>query len=81
MNTEKIRIVTLTLTQSCNLRCKYCYEENRTAQTMIYEAATRIIAEELNKNSVFEEVEFDLFGGEPFLEFDLIKRIVKLPNM
>ena len=42
---------------------------------MTFETAKSIIDRDINDEN-FDEYEFDLFGGEPFLEFDLICRIV-----
>lgn len=68
------RIVTLTLTDACNLSCVYCYEHNRSTKSMGFDTAKRIIDAEFATNDP-ETIEFDLFGGEPFLKFNLIKQI------
>lgn len=76
-NTEKkIKTVTLTLTESCNLACLYCYEMNKSRNTMTFQVAKDIIDYEIENSTGFEGIEFDLFGGEPFLEFKLIQKIV-----
>lgn len=75
MNEKKIKTVTLTLTQSCNLACIYCYEHHKSARVMNVEAAKKIIDYELASSKDFDELEFDLFGGEPFLAFDAMKEI------
>lgn len=74
---DNLRVVTLTLTQNCNLKCSYCYEHHKSKATMSFETAKKIIDEELNRAKDDEEIEFDLFGGEPFLEFPLIKQITE----
>lgn len=68
------RIVTLTLTDACNLACVYCYEHNRTSKSMSFEKAKQIIDYEFSVDDR-RGIEFDMFGGEPFIEFELIKRI------
>lgn len=68
--------VTLLITDDCNLSCIYCYEHNKSANTMDYDLATSIIDRELSEIAVEDRVIIDLFGGEPFLNFDLIKKIV-----
>ncbi len=70
------KIITLTLTQSCNLSCSYCFEANKSGRRMSFETAKGILDRELDDDR-FDEYEIDFFGGEPFLEFDLIKEIVK----
>lgn len=73
----KIKTVTITLTQSCNLACSYCYEHHKSPQTMSLETAREIIDREFADISGAEAIEVDLFGGEPFLEFELIKQITE----
>lgn len=70
------RVVILTLTQACNLACVYCFEHNKTAKKMSYEMAIHIIEQEFSELNEDVILEIDLFGGEPFLEFELIKQIV-----
>lgn len=73
----KIKSVTLTLTQFCNLNCVYCYENNKSTKVMDFDTAKRIIDYESENIGDYEGIEFDLFGGEPFTEFDLIKQITE----
>ena len=75
-SSKKIKTVTLTLTQSCNLACSYCYEHNKSKNVMAFQTAKAIIDREIAESKEFENIEFDLFGGEPFLEFNLIQEIV-----
>lgn len=67
--------ITLTLTEACNLKCYYCYEEQKTTKTMSFKTAKRIIDNELGLKDDFDIMTIDFFGGEPFLEFDLLKTI------
>lgn len=69
------KIITLTLTQRCNLHCSYCFEANKSLKRMDFETAKKIMDEALNDDR-FEEYEIDFFGGEPFLEFELIKKVL-----
>ena len=71
------RSVTITLTEACNLNCTYCYENHKSKNKISLDTAKKIIYKEMTENNGFDEVEFDLFGGEPFLEFELIKEIEK----
>lgn len=70
------RTVTITLTQSCNLNCIYCYEHNKSQNKIDFSTAKKIIDKEFANNRI-DEFEFDLFGGEPFLEFELIQKITE----
>ena len=73
---KRTKTVTITLTQSCNLSCKYCYEEHKRSRSMDFDCAFGIISKELSKTDDYEFVVLDLFGGEPFLQFNLIKKLV-----
>lgn len=71
------QIVSLTVTEDCNLRCRYCYEPNKDRDHHMKTAVARqAIAEYMQAEDGFDEVEFDFFGGEPMLAFDLIRELV-----
>ncbi|HBH0612317.1 TPA: radical SAM protein, partial [Clostridioides difficile] len=69
---------TIFVTEDCNLRCTYCYEGNdKKKENMSYETADKTIDficnKELESNSDYTTIV--LHGGEPFINFDLIKYI------
>lgn len=74
MEKRKERSITLTLTASCNLSCSYCYEHSKCNKMMSFETAKKIIDAEFQKNDD-SDLYIELFGGEPFLAFELIKQI------
>ena len=85
----KSRIVQLTLqvTQQCNLRCAYCaysgiYEGNRThsKKHMDWDTAKKAIDFFFERNSETQRAVVGFYGGEPLLEFDLIKKCVQYVN-
>lgn len=70
---DNVRTITITLTQACNQSCVYCYEHHKSDRQMAFDTAKEIIDRELAVGDVdYERLEFDLFGGEPFLAFDLL---------
>ncbi len=74
-NIENRRSITLTITERCDLACIYCYEHDKTSRQMTFEKAKEILDRELvDLDKYFYSIEF--FGGEPFLNFQLIKQIV-----
>lgn len=74
---EKKQAITLTLTQDCNLRCRYCYEPNKSRDYyMSFDVARQAVIDAMRAKNKYEEVEFDFFGGEPMLAFDLIRELV-----
>ena len=71
------KCITLILTQACNLKCTYCYEHQKSCKTMSFETAKMVLDNEFSKSDGYDLIQIDLFGGEPFLEFDLIKNITE----
>lgn len=63
--------LSLVITRRCNLNCVYCYEKFKSDSVMDLDTAKSAIAECLN-SSGYQFVEIALFGGEPFLEFELL---------
>jgi radical SAM protein with 4Fe4S-binding SPASM domain len=73
------RTVQLHLTDQCNLRCSYCYEDRaqRSSKVMSIATAQEIAARHLNEEGSHERVEFDFIGGEPLLVWDMIVSLVE----
>lgn len=72
---KPLKTITITLTEYCNLACTYCYEHHKTDKSMDFDTLKYVLTKELTDIDQYEKVEFDLFGGEPFVEFELIKQI------
>lgn len=70
------RLVSLTITEACNLNCTYCYEHRKSAARMDIEVAKANLQYEFTHSPDFDEIEIDLFGGEPTLHQDTIKELV-----
>lgn len=78
-NSSYKKTITLTVTEKCDLACVYCYEHKKSANNMALNTAKDIIDRELiNDKSQSYMIEF--FGGEPFLNFELIKKVVDYIN-
>lgn len=75
------RVVTLIITQDCQLACKYCYCVGKNnLHAMDYVTLKRAIdcsCDYLFKNGFKGCVVFDFIGGEPLLEIDLIYQATK----
>ncbi len=73
---EALNTLILKLTNACNYACTYCYdyEPEETATTLDLEIAVRAITEGLALCTRGLQVVFH--GGEPFLAFEHIKKIV-----
>lgn len=68
--------LSLLITEQCNLRCSYCYCDKRRTGTMTFDIARKAIDDAM-KTHVDRPFRLLLMGGEPFIEFDLIKKIVE----
>ena len=82
MYTNKVKSMTLALTEQCNLRCKYCgympkyMDDNYKLKSMPKEVAFKAI-DILMKNSHESELcHLGFYGGEPLLKLDLIKECI-----
>lgn len=73
--------VMLIITEACNFRCSYCYENGNS-----YSAGNKMSLETAKKavDILFSQTPANMkrtclnfFGGEPALEFDLIKKVVE----
>jgi len=65
------------VTHECNLSCGYCYQKHDTSAKMTIETASVVIDWIFdNMPNDTNTVEIGFIGGEPLLEFDLLKEIV-----
>lgn len=77
---DRRRVCMLIVTHDCNLNCTYCYESFKDRKRMDFSMAQRILLREIEfvKNSnEFDELQVDFMGGEPLMNFDLIKDVVE----
>lgn len=78
MNKKNIKYVTFSVTDDCNLMCKYCYFTHKnTKNKMSFEVARKAVDYILTENDflLHDGVVWDFIGGEPTLEMDLIDQI------
>ena len=74
------RTCMLMVTHACNLNCSYCYEPYKQNVHMDLDLAKEIISREarfVNESDDFDELEIDFMGGEPLMNFPLIKAVVE----
>ena len=64
----------LFVTQACNLRCVYCYEE-KTNGYMDEKTAFQAVDWLFRQAGNIKKIYISFFGGEPFLNFPLIKKV------
>lgn len=79
---HRLEGLTLQVTQQCNLRCSYCaysglyYNREHSSERMSVETAMSAIDFLLEHSDEMKELHISFYGGEPLLEFDLIKKCV-----
>lgn len=78
MQDKNIKYITFSVTEDCNLMCKYCYfthknNKNKLTFDVAKKAIDYILSEE--KFLIHDGVVWDFIGGEPTLEMDLIDKI------
>jgi len=68
--------IELNLTFNCNLTCEYCFIREKSQHERMSFATAKKAIDLLMERATYPVVNITLIGGEPLLEFDLIKRIV-----
>lgn len=73
ISNKEINKIKLALTTQCNLACPYCFVEKR-GQEMSFPVAQKAVR--LLINSPGKRKLLSLYGGEPFLKYELLKNII-----
>lgn len=68
---------TLRLTNTCNLNCSYCYQGEKKNKRMTKEIGEKSINYFIDNSYDKEKVWLTFMGGEPFLEYDLMKHLTE----
>ncbi len=81
------RICSLMVTHSCNLNCVYCFEKHKELglRMMSFETAKDILLKEFDlfaqlERDAHERLAIEFFGGEPLVNFKLIKDVYEWVN-
>lgn len=82
--TKRLQGVNLQVTQDCNFRCRYCsfsgsgyYDRTHCNQSMSIDIAKKSIDFLKTNSCEIKNVRIGFYGGEPLLEFPLIKKVVE----
>lgn len=77
LDTNKSLCGWLLITDSCNFRCKYCFV-SKNPSNMTLDIAIETIDKMIlcSKNKCYDNLFITFAGGEPLLNFDLIKKVV-----
>ena len=75
-----IKAMCLNIAHDCNLKCKYCFasqgEYNGERKLMSFDVGRRSIDFVIKNSGPRHNIEIDLFGGEPLMNFEVVKQIV-----
>ncbi|MDD3653517.1 MAG: thioether cross-link-forming SCIFF peptide maturase [Desulfotomaculaceae bacterium] len=76
-----VKALCLHVAHDCNLRCEYCFASkgnySMANKLMPLEVAIKSVDFLINKSGQRKNVEIDFFGGEPLLNFDVVKKTVE----
>ena len=82
--TSYIKALCLNVAHACNLKCKYCFasqgDYNGKSELMSFEVGKKAIDFLIANSGSRINLEVDFFGGEPLLDFDVVKQIVEYGN-
>ena len=77
-----IEMLTLQVTQQCNLRCQYCpysgsyYNRKHSSASMNIEIAKKAVDFYIRHSFDRHELNIGFYGGEPLIQYDLIEEVV-----
>ncbi len=76
-----VKAVCLHVAHDCNLRCKYCFASTgdfgTTRKLMSFETGKKAIDFLIKNSGERKNLELDFFGGEPLMNFDVVKKVVE----
>ena len=80
-NTNVIKALCLHVAHTCNLNCSYCFASQGKYQgdraLMSFEVGKRAFDFLIENSGTRRNLEVDFFGGEPALNFDVVKKLVE----
>lgn len=68
---------TICVTRNCNLKCVYCYQKHKGTMRMDFPTAKKCVDEIFMNvpNYAYDGVLLKFMGGEPLLEFELLRQV------
>jgi uncharacterized protein len=80
MKDAPVKSMCLNIAHDCNLRCEYCFaakgDFGRGRMLMPFEVGKKAIDFLIEKSEGRHNLEVDFFGGEPLMNFEVVKQIV-----
>lgn len=75
------KVIAIWVTTKCNLKCRYCYEGDHIhGESLSFENADKVINFIKKFKEPNERIIIDFHGGEPLINFDVVKYIIKECN-
>jgi uncharacterized protein len=75
-----VKAMCLNIAHDCNLKCKYCFasegEYSGERKLMSLEVGKKAIDFVIKNSGNRHNIEVDLFGGEPLMNFDMVKALI-----
>ena len=73
--------ITINISNACNLNCEYCFEKNKDGKKMDLQTAIDIVEASYKKiTNSSTKFTVNLFGGEPFTNWEVIKGLIDYTN-
>ncbi len=76
-----VKALCLHIAHDCNLQCKYCFASQGNykgkSELMSFEVGKRSLEFLIENSGSRRNLEVDFFGGEPLMNFDVVKKLVK----
>ncbi|MBQ2794080.1 MAG: thioether cross-link-forming SCIFF peptide maturase [Clostridia bacterium] len=80
-NSRVVKALCLHVAHTCNLNCSYCFASqgkyHGERALMSFEVGKRALDFLIENSGTRKNLEVDFFGGEPSLNFDVVKRLVE----
>ncbi len=77
---QVIKAMCLHVAHDCNMRCKYCFGDTGAFEgqrgLLSYETGKKAIDFLLSRSGSRRNLEIDFFGGEPLMNFEVVKQLV-----
>ena len=81
LKTSPVKAMCLHIAHDCNLKCEYCFASKGnfggTPMLMSYDIGRKAIDFIIENSHNRKNIEIDFFGGEPLMNFNVVKQIVE----
>ncbi len=78
-----INQLVLEISETCNFRCRYCHQHSNSSfenKTMSFDVAKKSVDLLYEKSKYEPALSITFYGGEPLVNFDIIKKTVEYAN-